>query len=171
MRTTTTSFAALLAAAFICNAPGALAQSENLSVQDWIRLGEKVHGGFGAFIPLGIRIGQDALKRLGAGPREVSVVYFDGEKTPCACIADGILIATSASPGQGTLRVASEKAAPGMLGIAVISHRKTGRSVRYQIPMEVLPRVGEWNKTLDTAGRYSAVMKAEGLFSVSDPAQ
>lgn len=147
-------------------APVALAQSGQTTVQEWIRLGETVHGGFGAFIPLGIRIGQDALKRLGAGVREVNVVYFDGEKTPCACVADGVLISTSASPGQGTLRVATEKAAPGLLGVVVISHRKTGRSVRYQIPMSIMPSIAEWNKALDPAGRYAAVMKAENLFNV-----
>ena len=47
-----------------------------------------MHGGFGAFIPVGIRIGLDALECLKAGPREVSVLYFDSEKAPCACIAD-----------------------------------------------------------------------------------
>jgi hypothetical protein len=35
---------------------------------DWIKLGERVHGGFGAFIPVGIRIGQDALQRLKLSP-------------------------------------------------------------------------------------------------------
>jgi hypothetical protein len=34
--------------------------------QEWIELGARVHGGFGAFIPLGIRIGLDALARLDA---------------------------------------------------------------------------------------------------------
>jgi hypothetical protein len=40
---------------------------------EWVALGARVHGGFGAFIPLGIRIGLDALDRLQAKPREVSV--------------------------------------------------------------------------------------------------
>jgi hypothetical protein len=33
---------------------------------EWVALGARVHGGFGGFIPLGIRIGLDALDRLHA---------------------------------------------------------------------------------------------------------
>ena len=32
----------------------------------WIGLGARVHGAFGAFIPLGIKVGLDAAKRLNA---------------------------------------------------------------------------------------------------------
>jgi hypothetical protein len=32
--------------------------------EEWIALGARVHGAFGAFIPLGIKIGLDAVKRL-----------------------------------------------------------------------------------------------------------
>ena len=31
---------------------------------EWVSLGTRVHGGFGAFIPLGIKIGLDAVQRL-----------------------------------------------------------------------------------------------------------
>ena len=30
---------------------------------EWVALGTRVHGGFGAFIPLGIKIGEDAVER------------------------------------------------------------------------------------------------------------
>ena len=52
-----------------------------------------MHGGYGAFIPLGIKIGLDAVDRLKAKPRELVVTYYDSEKTPCACFADGVAIA------------------------------------------------------------------------------
>jgi formylmethanofuran dehydrogenase subunit E len=133
----------------------------------WIALGARVHGGFGAFIPVGIRIGLDALKRLKASPREVTVLYFDSEKMPCACFADGIMLATVASPGQRTMQIAGEKAPPGSLAVVVVRHRKTGESVQYTIADSWLPKLGEWNKTLDPKGRYDEVMKAEGLFAVA----
>src|SRR5262249_47991698 len=50
--------------------------------EEWVKLGARVHGGFGAFIPGGIRIGGDAVKRLNAQARELSVVYYSGEKAP-----------------------------------------------------------------------------------------
>jgi formylmethanofuran dehydrogenase subunit E len=137
------------------------------SREEWIALGARVHGGFGAFIPVGIRIGLDALERLKAGPRDVAVLYYDGEKSPCACFVDGVMLATVASPGQRTLQVSGEKAPPGALAVIVVRHRKTGEAVQYTIADSLLPTLGEWNKTLDPKGRYDEVMKAEGLFTVS----
>ena len=40
--------------------------------EEWIKLGARVHGAFGAFLPAGIRIGLDALERLKAQPRGVT---------------------------------------------------------------------------------------------------
>ena|SRR5262249_15458925 len=63
----------------------------------WIDLGARVHGAFGAFIPIGIRIGLDAKERIEAEPRGLAVTYYTGEKAPCPCIADGVMLATNAS--------------------------------------------------------------------------
>src|SRR6202012_3191519 len=76
--------------------------------EEWIALGTRIHGGFGAFIPLGIKIGLDAVDRLKAKPRELTVTYFDSKASPCACFADGIELATTASVGQRTFSVSSE---------------------------------------------------------------
>jgi formylmethanofuran dehydrogenase subunit E len=138
------------------------------TADDWIKLGERVHGGFGAFIPVGIRIGQDALRRLKAQPREVAVTYYDSDKAPCACVADGIMIATTASPGQRTLTIAADKAPAGAMAVAVIKHRKTGAEVRYTVSEAWLPKLFAINMGFDPAGRYDQVMKAEGLFEVSE---
>jgi formylmethanofuran dehydrogenase subunit E len=77
---------------------------------EWIALGARVHGAFGAFIPVGIKIGLDAVKRLNAKPRELTVLYYDSDSSPCACFADGIAIATYASVGQRSLTISPEKA-------------------------------------------------------------
>jgi FmdE, Molybdenum formylmethanofuran dehydrogenase operon len=134
---------------------------------EWIALGARVHGGFGSFIPVGIRIGLDALQRLNAKPREVTVVYYDSDKAPCACVADGIAIATVASVGQRTLQIASEKAPDDPMAVIVIRKKQTGEAVKYTIDESWLPKLAEWNKTLDTKGRYDQVMKADGLFEVT----
>ena len=137
----------------------------------WIELGARVHGAFGAFIPIGIRIGLDAKERIKAEPRGLAVTYYTGEKAPCPCIADGVMLATNASPGQGTLVIAPEKAPAGMLAVVVVRNRKTGEGFRYTVADRWLPKVIEWNNTLDPAGRFDAAMKAEELFEiVSAPA-
>src|SRR6516225_4041094 len=133
---------------------------------EWVELGARVHGAFGAFIPIGIRIGLDAKERIKADPRGLAVTYYTGEKAPCPCIADGVMLATNASPGQGTLVIAPENAPAGTL-VVVVRNRKTGEGFRYTVADTWLPKVIEWNKTLDPAGRFDAAMKAEGLFEIA----
>jgi hypothetical protein len=133
---------------------------------EWVALGTRVHGGFGAFIPLGIRIGQDAVERLEAKPRELAVIYYDSDASPCACLADGIAIATYASVGQRTLTISPEKAPAGMIAVAVIRPRKGGAGFKYSIPTASLALLGLMNAQLDPRRRYDAVMQADGLFQV-----
>jgi formylmethanofuran dehydrogenase subunit E len=134
---------------------------------EWIALGARVHGGFGAFIPVGIRIGLDALRRLEAKPREVTVLYHDSDKAPCACIADGIAVATVATVGQRTLQIAAEKAPPGAMAVVVVRKKQSTEGVRYTVADSWLPKLGEWNRTLDARG-HDAVMRAEGLFEAAE---
>src|ERR1700761_9605193 len=110
-------------------APAAHAETKD----EWIALGARVHGAFGPFIPVGIRIGLDAKEKLRADPRGLTVTYFNGTKPPCPCVADGVMIATQASPGQGTLQMSPEKAPEGLMAVILIRDRKTGKGLRYTI--------------------------------------
>ena len=134
--------------------------------EEWIALGARVHGAFGSFIPLGIKIGLDAVSRLDAKPRELAILYYDSDASPCACFADGIAIATYASVGQRTLTIAPQKAPPGMAAAIVIRPRQGGAGLKYAIPMTALAKLGPMNKDLNPRGRYDAVMATEGLFQV-----
>jgi hypothetical protein len=51
---------------------------------EWIAIGAQIHGAFGPFIPVGIRIGLDAKEKLKADPRGLTVTYYNGSKSPCA---------------------------------------------------------------------------------------
>jgi formylmethanofuran dehydrogenase subunit E len=154
----------LLAAVLIACGSTAGARAE--APEEWVTLGARVHGAFGSFVPVGIRIGLDALKRLDAQPRGVTVVYYSGPKAPCPCPVDGIAIATMASAGQGTLHVAPEKAPEDAMGVAVIRSKATGAGFKYTIAASWLPKLIDMNKQLDPLGRYNAVMNAPDLFSV-----
>jgi formylmethanofuran dehydrogenase subunit E len=136
--------------------------------EQWVELGARIHGAFGAFIPVGIRIGLDAKEKLKADARGLSVTFYNGEKPPCPCIADGVMIATQASPGQATLQIASEKAPPGLMAMVVIRNRKTGEALKYSVSDEWLPKILGWNK-FEPLARFDAAMAAEYLFT-SEPA-
>jgi formylmethanofuran dehydrogenase subunit E len=143
-----------------------LSSSAHAETKDeWIALGARAHGAFGPFIPVGIRIGLDAKEKLHAEPRSLSVIYYNGAKPPCPCVADGVMIATQASPGQGTLQISPEKAPNGMMAVIVIRKRKTGEGIRYTISDDWLPKILAWINS-DPSARYDAAMSAEGLFQV-----
>lgn len=133
---------------------------------EWVQLGARVHGGFGSFIPLGIRIGLDAAERIKAEPRGLAVLYYDSDKSPCACFADGVAIATLASVGQRSLHIAKEQAPADTLAVVVVRPRSGGPGFRYTIPVSAMPVLGQMNQSLDPRGRYDAVMKATGLYTV-----
>jgi formylmethanofuran dehydrogenase subunit E len=127
----------------------------------------RVHGGFGSFLPVGIRIGEDAMKRLDAKPRELDVTFYQGEGTPCPCAADGVSLAVYASAGQGTLHIAAEKSPPGTFAMAIIRPRKGGDGLKYTVPISFMPKLGQINSTIqDPLGRYNAVMAIPDLFTV-----
>ena len=135
--------------------------------EQWVELLTRVHGGFGSFLPAGIRIGEDALQRLNAKPRELSVLFYQGEGVPCPCPADGVMLAVGASPGQGTLQVAAEKSPPGTFAMVLIRPRKGGDGLKYTVPMSFMPKLGQINSTVqDPLARYKAVMALPDLFTV-----
>jgi formylmethanofuran dehydrogenase subunit E len=158
----------LLAIATILLSLIALDPAHSETREQWIELGARIHGAFGAFIPVGIRIGLDAKEKLKADSRGLSVTFYNGERPPCPCIADGVMIATQASPGQGTLVISPEKAPPGLMAVIVIRDRKTGEGLKYTISDEWLPKILSWNKS-EPPARFDAAMAAEGLFK-SEPA-
>jgi formylmethanofuran dehydrogenase subunit E len=133
--------------------------------QEWITLGTRIHGAFGPFIPVGIRIGLDAVDKLKADPRGLTVIYYNGVKPPCPCVADGVMLATQASPGQGTLQISSDKAPDGAMAVIIIKNRKNGEALKYTIADEWLPKILGWIKS-DSSARYDSAMSAEGLFQV-----
>jgi formylmethanofuran dehydrogenase subunit E len=134
---------------------------------EWVTLGARVHGAFGSFLPVGIRIGLDALARLDAKPREVTVVYYDSDKAPCACVVDGVAMATVATVGQRTLEISPQKAPAGAMAIVVVRSKPTGKAVKYTVPESWIGRLIEINRNYDPDGRYDEVMKADGLFEVA----
>jgi FmdE protein associated with molybdenum formylmethanofuran dehydrogenase len=135
--------------------------------EEWVKLGARVHGGFGSFIPVGIRIGEDAMKRLDARPRELAVVFYQGEGVPCPCSIDGVMLAIGASPGQGSAQVAAEKSPPGAFAVVMIRPRKGGDGLKYTVPISHLPKLGQINSTIqDPLARFHAVMALPDLFTV-----
>jgi hypothetical protein len=130
--------------------------------EEWIKLGARVHG---AFLPAGIRIGLDALERLKARPRGVTVIFYSGEKSPCPCIADGVMLATQASPGQGTCRWPLTRHRPACLRRWSCATATAGSACVTASPTSGCPRLSGGTRTSIPPGDWAA-MSAPGLFEV-----
>jgi formylmethanofuran dehydrogenase subunit E len=139
-----------------------------VAADDWIEWGTVVHGGFGSHIALGIRIGEDALQRLNARRRELEVVVTEGAQAPCACVADGVAIATSASAGQRNLNVLPKSSDASFLAIVDIRTKDKGGSLSYRIPASAAPMLAAMNAGTSARQRYQLVMSAptDQLYSV-----
>jgi hypothetical protein len=107
------------------------------------------------------------LERLKAPRHEVVVTYYDAGLPPCPCIADGIMIATQATPAQKMMTFSTETPPEEFMAAIVIRNRKTNDAVRYTIAKDWHARILAWRQ-LDPSARYDAAMSAEGLFEV-DP--
>ena len=79
------------------------------------------------------------------------------------------MIATQASPGQGTLQISPDKAPDGAMAVIVIRNRRTGEGLRYTIADEWLPKILGWIKS-DPSARYDAAMAANELYQI-EPAK
>lgn len=144
------------------------AKNTDRSAGEWIALGETVHGGFGSHIALGIRIGQDALHRLNARRRDVDVSVTEGKNAPCACVADGVMVATSASPGQKTLTVNAKSQDTGYLVVIEVKNRTTGATASYRVPSSMIEPLATMNPGKSARQRFEAVfaMPQDQLFEV-----
>ncbi|MES2414798.1 MAG: FmdE family protein [Pseudomonadota bacterium] len=115
------------------------------SRDEWIQWGSAVHGGFGSHIAVGILIGQDALKQLNLQRRQVTVTVTEGANAPCACMADGITVATSASAGQKTLAVAPRSADASFLVKVEVRSKTDARAVVYTVPAAMIGPLAAMN--------------------------
>ncbi len=134
----------------------------------WVKLGTRVHGGFGSYIALGIRIGLDAIDRLEPQPRDLDVTYYSASTALCPCVVDGIMIATVVTPGQNSLRVEPIASPPNTFAMAEIRHKRTKQTLRYIIPISAQKLLDDWNRNTTGRQRYDAVMSApeSDLFKV-----
>ncbi len=127
------------------------------SREEWIQWGTAVHGGFGSHIALGILIGQDALKQLNVGRRQVTVTVTEGANAPCACMADGVTVATSASAGQKTLAVAPKSSDASFLARIEVKSKTDARTVTYTVPASMIGPLAAMNPGKTPVQVYEAV--------------
>lgn len=102
--------------------------------------GAPAHGVPGPWAQLGLRIGTDALARLGARRADgwqLIVTVRAPEGHPLRAALDGLLVATGTSPGQGNLRFVASDGQPEV----ELIHRPSGRALTYRPLPELAERL------------------------------
>lgn len=139
---------------------------DDRSPEEPIDVVARLKGGEVTQFALGVRIGKDALREFGANPRNVDVALLSGRDAPCGCLLGGVFFAVNAGPQSG-LRARAGDAAADQFAVVIVRHPNgQGQTLRYVIPDDVRRQLLDWEKQLDAAGRYRAVMDApaESLF-------
>ncbi len=104
-------------------------------------------GAFGGHIALGIRIGEDALHRLNLPRRQVVVTVTEGANAPCACIVDGVSVATASSLGQKSLSLTQKSSDPSFLAVVEVKAKNDQRKITYVVPASAIARLSKLNQT------------------------
>lgn len=78
-------------------------------LEEWMAvvLTSELHRHLGLYSILGAKMGLRARELLGAGLDELQVESLAGSKPPVSCLNDGLQVATGASLGRGTIKIAS----------------------------------------------------------------
>ena len=53
------------------------------------------------------------------------------------------------------------------MAVVVVRNKRTGAAVRYTVADTWIPKLAEWNRTLEPRARYDEVMKADNLFEAA----
>ncbi|HUK81461.1 MAG TPA: nucleoside hydrolase [Verrucomicrobiae bacterium] len=108
--------------------------------EEWkaVLLTSELHRHLGTYSILGAKMGIRARELLGASLDDLSVESFAGLQPPLSCFNDGLQVATGASLGRGTIRVATNGAARCE---AVFRHGQ--QQLRLRVKPDVADRLAE----------------------------
>ena len=116
-----------------------------------------MHGGLVLHIELGIRIGQDSLHSLNAKRWGVNVSVTDSKNAPCTCVADGLMVATSASPGYKILTVNAKSPDTNYLALIEVTMRSADVVVSYRMPFNAIDPLAKVNYRKSSRQRFDAI--------------
>lgn len=125
-----------------------------------------IHGGAGPFAVAGYRMGERALREVGAarGSFDAEVTHESPAEVQWSCIADGLQAATGTSMGRLNLHMVE---VPREALRTIVRNRTTRAAVQVELRPEFLARYLETpRERLGAAGREVAAMPEDQIFVV-----
>ena len=133
----------------------------NISLEEAVRF----HGHLGPFLVLGLRIGDLAIKRLGAKRHFGVFVRVKGaSKRPKSCLIDGLQLATGATFGKGNI-----DKIPGPRIIVSIKNLKNKTKIVFRLKKELSIRLDRL-KTHEESEKMARILfksPASELFEIN----
>ncbi len=133
---------------------------------DWWETIEQTHGHVGPWNVLGWRIGQAALHEFETtwGRHDLDIVCYVPMRTPCTCMADGLVIGTGNCIGRLDIRLA-EVMSMELIHVAV--QRKDGDVLIFRPRIEYLRRIAKpMAEELEEFSHKCRDMKQSELFEI-----
>jgi formylmethanofuran dehydrogenase subunit E len=165
---------ALLLALLSAAPTGVPAKTDPIAASRFIH-GAPAHGVPGPWVLSGYRVGAHALKRLGLTREqafELEVVHRAVPEVRYACMADGLMASTGASPGKLNLSMENVDTEDELE--TIVTHKKTGLQLVYRLKKELRDRIRETDYAdFPRAAKMLAALKDDALFTVEErpPAQ
>jgi formylmethanofuran dehydrogenase subunit E len=115
---------------------------------------EEFHGHLGPYVVVGYRMGELALRLLGAKKYfQLQIASKAGTTPPVSCMNDGLQLATGCTYGKGNIKAADEGAAEAVF-------IDGDRSLKVALLPSMQAKMGEW---LRQDGERTAAVRVYGL--------
>ncbi len=115
---------------------------------------KEFHGHLGPFLVLGIRLGEEALAKLGGTKYfGLKATVFSPIEPPERCMVDGIQLSTGCTFGKGNIEIVPSRRLALFL-------RRGDKGVRVEVKEKALQEIRQW---LEEEGEHSAVQKLLNL--------
>ena len=150
------------------SAPGTNIWNAAQEPTNWWNEIKQAHGHVGPWNVLGWRMGKAALRELNAawGQHELDVICYVPLKTPCSCLADGLVVGTGNSIGRLDIRLGEVMT---MADIHVSVRRKDGIGpvLLLKPKVEYLEKIrSQPDEQLDALAHECGQLSEEKLFLV-----
>lgn len=125
----------------------------------------KFHGHLGAYLIIGIRIGEYAMEQLDANPHfDVEVEVECPSRPPVRCLVDGLQLSTGATYGKGNIKVKPQNK---QVTVKVVS-RKACRRIQLELHPDIPTKIARWYQETSEAEVVQTVLAMDNsaLFRV-----
>jgi len=148
--------------------PGSNLWNQSVESTNWMDELKQVHGHVGPWNVLGWRMGKAALRELKAtwGQHELDVICYIPLKTPCSCLADGLVVGTGNSLGRLDIRLGEVMT---LADIHVSIRRKdgTGPVLLFKPDLKYLGKIrSQTDDQLESLARECGQLSEEKLFAI-----